>query len=134
MQHNKETVPNGYYTWNKPGVDGHKPIVHVMEVAGQRVVSFINRDFPTPLKDVPAEIAFTQSPINSNFDVPPEEIKGREEELMAYLLESLCDDPNLRVSRDDKSLCISRLNANGMKRFFFTLKPSLDAVETIEAE
>jgi len=100
-----------------------------MEVGGRRVVSFINRDYPTPLKEIPNDIHFSQASIDNNLDVPPEEITGREQELMAYLLEYLSEDPNLRVTRGDTALCISRLG-NGGKRFFFTLNPVLDAIET----
>ena len=126
MNYDKDNVPNGFYTWEKPG-SSYRPIVHVMEVGGRRVVSFINRDYPTPLKEVPGEIGFSQAPINSNFDIPPEEITGREQELITYLLELLSEDPNLLTTRSDTTLCISRLG-NG-KRFYFNLQVTLDAIE-----
>lgn len=128
MKYDKNTVPNGFYTLEKPGTDYNKSIVHVMEVAGRRVVSFINRDYPISLKNIPVDVVFSQGPITSNFNISPEEITGREEELMAYLLESLCEDPNLQVSRNDTSLCISRLG-NGGKRFYFILSTTLDSIE-----
>lgn len=106
----------------------------VMEIGGKRVVSFINRDYPLPLKEIPPEIKFAQSPISSNFDITPEEIQGREEELAAYLLEYLQEDPNLRTTRGDKTLCVSRLGTNG-KRHYFLLNITLDAIEsTVEDE
>ncbi len=134
MEWTKDTVPNGFYRFEKPGCNGHRPVVHVMEIGGKRVVSFINRDYPLPLKEIPPEIKFAQSPISSNFDVPPEEIQGREEELAAYLLEYLQEDPNLRTTRGDKTLCVSRLGTNG-KRHYFLLNITLDAIEsTVEDE
>ena len=51
MEYSKDDVPNGFYSFQKPGCENHKPIVHVMEIGGQRVVSFINKDYPIPLKD-----------------------------------------------------------------------------------
>ena len=71
MEYSKDEVRNGFYKFVKPGCETHKPIVHVMEINGQRVVSFINKDFPTPLRDIPSEARFVQSPIKSNFDIPP---------------------------------------------------------------
>lgn len=132
MECSKDNVRNGFYQFVKPGCD-YKPIVHVMEIGGQRVVSFINKDFPTPLKDIPAEARFVQSPIVSNLDVSPEEIVGREAELTAYLLETLSEDKNLRTTRGDTQLCVSRLASNG-KRLYFILNVALESIEDTPGE
>lgn len=127
MEYTKDDVPNGFYSLQKPGND-FKPVVHVMEIGGRRVVSFINKDYPTPLKEIPPEVKLVQSPIVSNFDMPPEEIVGREQELAAYLLEYLQEDSNLQTTRGEGQLCVSRLGSNG-KRFYFILNIALEAIE-----
>jgi hypothetical protein len=126
MEYTKDDVPVGYYRYN----DGQ--LVHVMERLGKRVVSFINKDMPIPVSSLPDTAIFTKSPIDSNLEISPEEIQGREEELTAYLLEELTGNLQLTTTRGDKSLCISR--QDGKKRFYFLLDIKLDSIEVEEEE
>jgi hypothetical protein len=124
MKYDKDNVPNGYYKLETPGSSDH-PIVRVMDIAGKRVVSFINLNDPTPLNAIAANVKFAKSHKNE-LGITPEESAGREQEMAAYLLELLGDDRNLRVTRHSEGLYISRLDNN--KRFFFNCKPVMDAV------
>lgn len=124
MKYDKDNVPLGYYKLETPESNDH-PIVRVMDIAGKRVVSFINLNDPTPLNAIAANVKFVKSPKNE-LGITPEESVGREQEMAAYLFELLQDDCNLRVMRHSEGLYISRLDNN--KRFFFNFKPIMDAV------
>jgi len=124
MKYDKDNVPNGYYKLETPG-NSEPPIVRVMDIAGKRVVSFINRDDPTPLNTIAANVKFSKS-TKTEHGLTPEECAGREQEMAAYLLEALCEDRNLQITRHTEGLYISRLDKN--KRFFFNFKVVMDAV------
>lgn len=120
-----DNVPNGYFNYQN---NGHSAIVRVMEIAGKRMVSFMNKDLPVLLRNMPEEAKFAVSPVEEGFKLSPEEIKGRQEELAAYLLEELENNPNLLITRGDGKLYISR--ADGDKRYHFVLNIGLNMVET----
>lgn len=122
MKYDKNNVPNGYYRLDNAGKES---IVRVMDIAGKRVVSFINMDNPVPLNEIAPDVKFTKS-TKAELGLTPEERTGREQEMLAYLLESLTEDRNLQVTRSDKGLYISRMDKN--KRYFFNFSAVMDAV------
>lgn len=124
MKYDKDNVPNGYYKLENPAIT-EPVIVRVMDIAGKRVVSFINRDNPTPLNEIAANVKFSKS-TKADLGLTPEERVGREQEMVAYLLELLSEDRNLQVTRTDKGLYVSRMDKN--KRYFFNFSAVMDAV------
>lgn len=126
MEYTPDNVPNGYYLYKLKDNDSYCPVVRVMERDNRRVVSFINREYPIPLKDIPETSRFHKSEAyESNLGLTPEEVQGREEEMTAYLLESLVLDINL-FARGKTQLCVSR--KEGDKQYSFILDVKLDTV------
>lgn len=128
-EYTAEEVPFGYYRYCKNTDKG--PIVHVLDRNGRKMVSFINKDLPIPINNVPSDVKFVRSKPDLNLEISPEEIEGREQELCAYLMEVLNENA-LNVTRGDKQLCVSR--QDGTKRFFFNVDIQLDSIEINDEE
>ena len=116
-----KTVPNGFFKYSKGG-----QVVRVFQRNGIQLVSFIDRDYPVNIKDIPGDAVFTASAPHPEFGITPEEIEGREQELSALLVEEFGTNAILNLTRENK-LCVSR-EENG-KRFHFVLNVKMEAVE-----